>query len=642
MTRRLIYFPYKTLVPVMAAIVLLTACSSTPQRPDIRQPSALETDPAAQEPSPSIPPSRLDEDADTPPAEVAAVDRFQKGVVLNRVHPQSMRELTGQSGFQSVDMVVLKDQNMRSVDMLLYNPDQLQNLRGAVQTATNHNTNIFLWTRELSVEGSMFVFEPDAPSTAARQTAYRNLMRRVPDLDGIVLSFDDAPLPPWEAATVQSRQITSAGRIAFVVKMIQQVVVDEFGKQLIVNIPSSKPETDFVVKAIQSLRDSRIAVLTSSKPNRAVHLFQTDLPVYWLADLTGDYKQAPFYAFSQDIKTSFRAVNREDYAGVLVDVAQADDAYIWSSVNGVNWKAFVNWSPGMKWIDAFWDDWMQDTLSVMPVSDEGRMLRRMLEEGTRHSLEEDPVEKLRTVTVDADVSPETVRYLKLKLNNPDTQLLIDTAQDHFEIVEWCRRSLSQAEESLKSVMRPKIYENLISSIQILQDQTTIRHYTLQSQLGFLLWKQTKDEREALHLEAHLQKLEALLQPEQSGVASAQREKAASLLSEIRGQFPHVLLGEEPRKWNRISGIRMQQVDADEVVLYWQTDMPSHSRVFVSESPIVFNRVIHGDERNVIYHQAVVSGLTPDRQYWVKIQCINADDEVTNSGEIPILLESLSL
>lgn len=561
---------------------------------------------------------------------------FQKGVIIQSVNPDLVQEIIAQNNVNPIQHILFNDSGIQAVDDLLYQSQKMNRVQQTARVAESNFVDTLLWSRELNIEGSSFVFSSGTPLVVARQSAYRNVMQRLPELDGIVLSMEDAVLPPWNAYSLLQGDLKSpAERAKFVIEMVKQVVVDELGKQLWVYLPDSSSDTMFIADALQAMELSEIGVITSSKQLAYSTPFLNKFDVHWLADITGG-DENKFHVLPDEYISGLQNLNTDTLAGLTVNVG-SEIRPVWDSVNGLNWYVFHHWMPGDVIHDTVWDDWIEQTLGVPPISDEGRAFRKVVEEGSGLShLSEHSI--LVKNTDSSNIPDQAQSYVERKWDQPSTQLLTDLAQEHYETLGWCSNALQDVETVLRPVMRPKLYQDLTVRLERLRWMASLRHYALQSQFGYKLWKQSRVEQEALYLESHLLSLEEMLNAREAmGLSEQKRNELSQLMSSIRSDFPQVLIGATPRYWNKISGIRIQQVNADEIVIYWQTDFPSYARVFLSNNPPVFDRMIEGDNRAVSYHQITVNGLQDSDDTVLKIQAVTSNGTVTNSRNIPLKL-----
>ncbi len=121
----------------------------------------------------------------------------------------------------------------------------LERLRSASDEADRRGIETLAWAHEFSRAGPLICYAPDDPIWQQRADAYRQALGLVPSLDGIVLMFGSADVPPWfTVCTCEWCQANSPGvdpfeappndeRIRIVTEQIGEAIVNEFGKRLV-------------------------------------------------------------------------------------------------------------------------------------------------------------------------------------------------------------------------------------------------------------------------------------------------------------------------------------------------------------------------------------------------------------------------
>jgi hypothetical protein len=123
---------------------------------------------------------------------------------------------------------------------------RIETLNLAISLAHQQGMDAYVWTHELSGVDAEVCYAPDDALWEQRAQAYRAMFERLPGLDGVVLMFGSAPIPPWftlcgcEWCTETYPDGTPldspppAERIRIVTEKIGGVVVNELGRQLYV------------------------------------------------------------------------------------------------------------------------------------------------------------------------------------------------------------------------------------------------------------------------------------------------------------------------------------------------------------------------------------------------------------------------
>ncbi len=137
---------------------------------------------------------------------------------------------------------------MNIEDLLGDSPEvqaRVQVLNQAITLAHEHGMKAHIWAHEFSGTGLEVCYAPDSPVWEARARAYRAGLARIPDVDGMVLMFGSAPMPPWATAclcewcmaTGEENSIETPSqdeRIRLITEHVGRVVVHEMGQELFV------------------------------------------------------------------------------------------------------------------------------------------------------------------------------------------------------------------------------------------------------------------------------------------------------------------------------------------------------------------------------------------------------------------------
>jgi hypothetical protein len=74
---------------------------------------------------------------------------------------------------------------------------RIEILNDAIALAREKGIRTYVWVHELSGTELLVCYGPDGDVWTQREEAYRTALARIPDVDGVVLMFGSAPLPPW-------------------------------------------------------------------------------------------------------------------------------------------------------------------------------------------------------------------------------------------------------------------------------------------------------------------------------------------------------------------------------------------------------------------------------------------------------------
>jgi hypothetical protein len=156
-----------------------------------------------------------------------------------------------------VNHVQLSHDLIMNIDEVLgEGPDvqsRVDTLNLAILLAHQHGMEAWIWVHELSEQPPVVCYGPDSALWGERAAAYREGLARLPGVDGVVLMFGSAPMPPWftlctcdwclepEGATPLTYP-TQADRVRLITEQIGDVVVRELGRKLIARVFVHEPQ----------------------------------------------------------------------------------------------------------------------------------------------------------------------------------------------------------------------------------------------------------------------------------------------------------------------------------------------------------------------------------------------------------------
>jgi hypothetical protein len=595
------------------------------------------------------------------------------GWVITSFDPAEIYSILQAAPKFGVSHIQLGGTIVQSIDDIILNPQKREFARDVATQLDEQGINTYVWSRELNLEGTTFRFHWNTPLVSARQAAYRYALQEVPQIDGVVLSFSDALLQPWDA-TIPSGypQLGPAERFRFVIDMVKAVVVDEFKKKLILRFDVESVEQKiWLAQALDQypVESMDVIVPVPILRNWSQSAFQTVENSlarhhnYLEFDMLGEGVASPsmLYCLVDEIHGLYSELMGMNVLGG-VGIVQGNGFSILDTPNEANVFALYHTFRGKPILaEQIWDGWVQRRYGIFPTSKEGQIVKTILK---------DSVDIQRKIYLsngmlipveegDLPVLPDTLAlnlpkdrsgllqdsYMHLagKLQNPDEQMLVDLAQESHEVIE-SNRILKERLSTVIGSLRPEDFDQ-ISRVLTLQDfAARTCMYIKQCYLGHRVWQSTKSETEAIYLEGHLQALESLadriqieLGEENAAVSAAQ---IRDFVSDIRSSFPRLLYGEKLRSWNRIYDIHVYQTSAQAVEIRWKTDLPSTTTIFSTFELPIFDLVIPVSDFPLKEHRALLEGLDPKKEYVFRIQCTDNSGKAVNSGFIPFQLEGI--
>lgn len=569
-----------------------------------------------------------------------------------------IHEFIDQSADYNINHIEIGGGILRAPDEIILDPAKERMVTEIAVHAYNMGLTSYIWCQEIHVEGGSFPFQWDAPLVIARQAAYRSAFRRVPDLSGVVLSFDESLLAPWDAG---GGGMTETERVRFVIDMVRRVVVDELGKKLIVSLraPSAR-QRQWIKEAMAGAGSPRVTALVPAGDASLLGGFPVNQPIWGYFDLTGGDNGSG--AFLNGIPDSLASA----WAGPFASMVRGGSARVDSpsggllrTANEINLYLYANVSPrAPATVPLVVQEWIQQRYGVSPVSDAGRFLAELFYRsngvcekiGRTHGVFEisigaGPPHAMDFVNAGGGPS-QTVEMLRNELAAPRRQTLVDAAQERHEILAWIRNAIDGLDRYARSSLSQANFQDLLERLKAMEWAAGVYGHALKAELGFRNWRETQSEDEALHLEHNLQQLEALAESGAPAVNGARppvtAEAARGLASRIRSAFPKVLLGARPREWNRILDMRFGQSGEGEYTIEWSSERPSTSRLFITLQPPQFDQVLPVVNTLETGHRITIGNLIPGETYTFKAQCITNNGEVTNTGHYSIRVEESPL
>lgn len=641
---------------IIAAMFI--GCNTTPER-DYKSPIEVPIRPLNPEPLEPISTSQQEpfsatktvENPTQPIEPPKPQESLAYGWLLTTADRDSTLSLLSQINEAGVTHVEIGGNVYNAIDDLIFDSRKGDYVVAVAQQLESQNIDTYLWGRELSVENKQFRFLESDPIIKARQAAYRMVLNNIPEIDGIVLTFEDARLAPWDVQTpVDEQSISTPQRIRFLIKAIKSVVVDELGKRLAVRLKTPSPEYERWF--VQALFDFDPDELTLIIPSRNIQLPDNIFTHVWLeTDLA-----SLAAGFTLDELKNLQNNQKSNINGITVKV-QSQQGRVVETPSDLHLflvSSYINNRD--EDIETLWIEWMNQRYSWLPSSREGSALLSIFETARhcdqhvaivkdycRFSFEgpvpsEGSLSELPFETLAEDDAQ--FKWVEKELLKPTRQTLKDISQETYQIKQQIVDAQSELEK-LKNRLLPKDYQEIM--LQLKQQETLIDlfSYGKQAYWGYLLWKRNWDEQEALHVEANLQRMEAFAEEMEQGNSlpgAVNANQLRAFTSRIREHYPRLIFGWRHRDWNHLQDIQIKQTGPDSVEVTWRSEEPATSRIFVADQLPIFELTMPASEYPETAHRCVVQGLQPGQQYHFRAQCTARDGDVINSGSVPFQLE----
>lgn len=655
---------------------LLTGCASAPApwQPPVIVPGRQPAAPQAAAPGvENIEPRELIEPAPPVPPIARPMSRpaFEAGWLVASRDRFSAEDLLAAAAGDRVTQVQVGGTVLQAVDDLILDSGTGDFVRQLARQLDAQGIDTLVWSRELHVESKNFRFLVTDPLVAARQAAYRTALTTIPELDGVVLSFDGALLEPWNAEIPSGfAGVSMPDRIRFIIDMVKPVIVDEMGKRLCLYVnASSLTAIDWITEALSAYpADSFTLIMPLNLPQGTlvgpVNPYLGELaarPRLVLGDLAGGVFGGPRFLVSLggELGRYYRDLSQNNWRGLVTPVHLAAGP-VYNSLNAVNLEPLALLARNPETVPAVpWNDWIQNTYGAAPMTREGQTLRKIYESSYGWACKMAYVKQCFLFADQGDLPlPGQVdrrlaekweqrlgqgyQYAFRELRAPRKQTLLDISQEAYEAVSGLEQALQDL-ENIRDTLHPMEYEDLNRRLTHERRMAEVMFHAKQTYWGLPFWQQTKDEDEALCLEANLQRLEQLadeIERNYGGeILPGNPGRIREWVSAIRHGFPRVLFGARERNWNKIQNVVIRQTGPSGAEVQWTSAGPSTSRIFVTTHLPVYDRMQPVSEFAATRHQISLDNLQPGEWYYVKIQCTSEKGEVTNSGEFRFQLEA---
>ncbi len=171
------------------------------------------------------------------------------GWILLDYNPAAIQSSIEKAAEYGVNHIQLSHDIIMNIEDILGEDEatqaRVETINLAIETAHDYGMKVYIWAHELSISGITVCFDPADPIWEERAEAYRRGLEKIPQLDGIILMYGSAPLPPWYAACNcqyctenyegMPWEVPPPGeRLRTVTEKIGGVIVNELGLELFI------------------------------------------------------------------------------------------------------------------------------------------------------------------------------------------------------------------------------------------------------------------------------------------------------------------------------------------------------------------------------------------------------------------------
>ncbi|MBI1389189.1 MAG: hypothetical protein GC154_12150 [bacterium] len=635
---------------VCAAATLVFSCGGPEERDRPVSPVQIPIEPIEATPTPEmvLPPTPT-------PTPTPAPQTWENGWSVWNLEAVRGSGLAQRAKEFGATHIQIGGQALRVIEDLIFDAGRQEAVRDLAQQAEALGLKTLVWSRELNLGQGLFRFDPTDPYYAARQAAYRNVFQLIPELDGVVLNFADSPTKPWLVEPPLGVDAPApAERTRFIIDMVYRVVARDFGKSVWIRVGDEPiTEIEVIAEAVRRMNTPELGVIVSHSGWMNAQKEQLDWllrsfstqPVILEADAAESRLAGPraIVSLAPQLSDHRSAWMNPAVKGVcgLVD---GGGELVFGSPNEVNLNLLSglaqgpNFRPG----DAV-EDWIVKRYGFQPGTREGSLLKSIYAKSWLVS------KKICAVLMDTPfsfqwaVSGENApQFDKQKLQFIEKDTLVELAQESYEAQTLLQNALNDLRQS-PDIGSSQAFWDWEKRISDEYQLATLIMYAKQCYWGFQYWSRTHDEQEALLLEGHLRRLETIANSLQGSWSwngeTVDAQSVALFIQSIRSQFPRVLFGAQERKWNHIYEVSLRQISSTGFEISWKTEQPATGRCFVSNSYNTFGSALNAAMTPSTEHHAVLDGLQPGAQYWVKIEMKDLGGDTVRSGVFSIQLEA---
>jgi len=158
----------------------------------------------------------------------------------------AVREIIDRAATSGVNHIQLSHRIIMNIEDILADDSAAQArvavLNLGIRLAHEHGMKAYIWAHEFSgIEkirpATPVCYAANSPLWTQRQNAYRAGLAKIPEIDGVILMFGSAPVPPWRtvcSCCAQPDAPQQAERIRLVVEKIGGFLVNELKKELFI------------------------------------------------------------------------------------------------------------------------------------------------------------------------------------------------------------------------------------------------------------------------------------------------------------------------------------------------------------------------------------------------------------------------
>lgn len=530
--------------------------------------------------------------------------------------------------------------------------------------AHNAGLKVWVWSHELANNSYAVCYDPGDLQWEQRRKIYRDALKKIPEIDGVVLMFGSSSPDPWYSQCLCPLNFSFCSDVdnkpvhivKLLIDMVHRAVVEESGRSLIVRTFIHFPvEQGYVQQALAEGSHFDHTVMPKDVPQdwQPYHPhdsgFTASLTRNTVAefDLAGEYwgqSKIPF-ALPDYLQYRLRYQHAMGSNGAFGRIERGSNS-AFGTPNEVNIYAFSKLIKNVEYpVDKIWSEWVEQFYHLDPDSQSSKSiilaLRRTFDIGRKMyypkgfwmaKSSEIPDNADLGLTSNFEVkkisqwdSDYTQIYKELK--NPSSQTIADIAQEKNEARYLADASLADLENA-KNDLSVENYEDLKKRLSHLRDCIDVFDHVHQA---IFRYQRAENENEAGFLKWNIDKLLDLagFMEKTYGLdiypcsPSAIRDFADSVKDRAASSgvpFEPMLL----------SDIHAEEVTATGAVIFWRSSLPSTGGVeYGVEIPDFGNSA--AAQSAGTEHSTVLTGLLPGTRYMYRVRSVS-NGTVSLSGD----------
>jgi len=538
-----------------------------------------------------------------------------------------------------------------------------------------HGGDAIVWAQELSEDLQILVcYDLDSDDMQARMQAYRDALTKVPEIDGVMISFGSAPTEPYYTVPTCGGYLAPKERYKAIIEAVSRVVMDEFGKQVYVRTFFHKGFEIPFMRAALAETERPVIAMSKSEPNDfepyyPVNPLVGDVgahPQFLELDCAGEYwgrGAIPFVAVEYFAQRHHEAQHRSANADSnFIGSTCRVDRYEYSAINTLNEANLWAQTQLVQNPDGDWQDALHSFITTRYGLAKNTTAHRRLFDIMRRTywigrkmyyakgewafkkgsdLPSSNADAL-SLQIDKSIMQWDAAYAPIALSvmAPARQTVLELLQEKHEAIELAQRNLD-ALPALRSALDTGTYAQLHTLLQKQRVATEIWF----NMAGALFGNRSLTIGSSAWVAWHLDELTRLADALDNGTypqiidpypfpSADIREFVDSIRSTPLSGAP------TPPQWLQIGGIDVVSTQRDSAEVVWQAtagtrywvelsqQLPGYTQQYPYDVDITADGPVH----------LVIPDLQPRTPYWFRIRA-ERDNQKMVSGDYTLWTRS---